>query len=218
MTQFELAAKVGKKELTISRLERGDKRVKIATRARIAEVLGLQYDWKSKSILPPTNLPASAFGPNDNGETDLPAGAHPIEAKPRRVPVHRLVPASRLGGPDDMYTVPPEPDEYVEVSAPSPKCVIVQIDGDCMTPVYKDGDHVLIDFDAVARAGLVPGAAYYVQLRGEGDGKATFKRFKKMEGDVAIFDCINQRYKKKIRISGNFNAGLAVATVAWRRR
>lgn len=49
------------KELTISRLERGDPRVQTPTRARVAAALGLKFDWATKRILPPDDLPPEAF-------------------------------------------------------------------------------------------------------------------------------------------------------------
>ena len=152
----------------------------------------------------------------DKHADTIDANARPIRAAIRRVPVYRLLPASHLGGPEDMYTVPHDPDEYRDLPAPSAECMVVQISGTCMEPDWPSGCYVMIDYGRTAGEGLVPRAAYYVQLRGEGEGKATFKRYCGPDGDAEVFDCINKKdYPQKIRITGLFNAGIAVAKVDW---
>lgn len=82
-----------------------------------------------------------------------------------------------------------------------------------MKPRYASGAHVVIDFEEVARVGLVPGECYFVQLRGEGNGKNTFKRFVGIEGGKYVFDCVNKKYGRKLRLDPGFNAGVARGTV-----
>lgn len=61
MTQIDLSQRVGVKHLTISRLERGDPTVKLSTRAKIAELLGLTFNWESQQIIPSANITEDAI-------------------------------------------------------------------------------------------------------------------------------------------------------------
>jgi len=78
ITQQALAAMVGVKELTISRLERGDPRVKGATRQRVAEKLGLSYRRSSTKPVDvtivgagPAGLAAAVYGASEGLDTVL---------------------------------------------------------------------------------------------------------------------------------------------------
>lgn len=66
LTQLELATRVGVSEPTIRRMEAGDPNVKNTTKARVAEELRLEFNWATNQILPPNNIPASAFTEEEN--------------------------------------------------------------------------------------------------------------------------------------------------------
>lgn len=131
----------------------------------------------------------------------------------RMLPVYRFVPANRMGGREDFYGEQAEQEpELIEAYAPSKNCIVIVLDGDCMEPKYKSGEKVIIDFVAVEQGqGLIPGACYFVQTRGEDGGKNTFKEYVGKENDEFVFRCLNPKYKTTMRIKPPFNAGLAVA-------
>lgn len=69
ITQQGLAAALSLGIDTVGRLERGDPRVEKMTRARIAEYLGLTYDWNKRRVLPPKDLPPAAWRRRLESET-----------------------------------------------------------------------------------------------------------------------------------------------------
>lgn len=128
------------------------------------------------------------------------------------LPLFRFTPANRVGGAsEDFYAASRGPDDSMVGPAPSDWCCVIELAGNCMNPIYPDGCRVLIDFRAVDNSnGLIPGACYLIQLRGEGAGRQTFKRFVRQDGEEFVFDCINKaQYPKELRIAPPFNAGIA---------
>ncbi len=126
----------------------------------------------------------------------------------RSVPVYQFVPASRLGGPEDFYgdQMQEEPERMM-VAATSAECMVIVLDGDCMAPEFPHGAKMLVDRVPVANEGLRVGDCYFIQARGEDRGRNTFKRYAgKSKGGTHLFECINPKYRGKIKIAGEFDA------------
>lgn len=215
MTQIELAAKAGVSHSYIQKLEAGNisPNPRFAQLRAVATVLG--HDAKQWR--------AEYFGERHTGADPEDTMNNVTESSAtvpvRPLPVYRFTPASRLGGPEDFYgsdfadSLNDDKQETMEAPAPSKKCIIVVLEGDCMEPKYRHGEKVVIDFDAVERApGMVPGACYFIQTRGEEGGRNTFKEYagENKEGEF-LFRCINPKYKATLKLRPPFNAGIAVA-------
>lgn len=92
---------------------------------------------------------------------------------------------------------PPTQRDNLPVPVGMKRPFAVTVDGDCMAPVYLDGDMVIFSIEKAEREGIIDGKNYFVQLF---DGNNTFKRvFLDPENrDVLILRCWNEKYPERV--------------------
>jgi transcriptional regulator with XRE-family HTH domain len=176
MRQRDLADKVGVSVPTIQRLEQDDARVQVETLAAAAKVLGLSFDWRTRRVLAPADIPADAII---------------NAADPILVPPIPTWPIDLVAGPWSHLPALCQ----LDYDDPEQRAIInygrfrLRILGNSMAPDYPD--HVTIEFE-ILRADSPPVLyADYAVCRS--DDTATFKRLIKQTEDSLVLAALNQR-------------------------
>lgn len=160
LTQKELAKKAGTTQTVISDIENGRNKSS-ASLYDIAVATKVSSKWLLKGegeMLPPPNTMS-----NDNNVEVI----NPEHL--RKVPVINWVQAGVFTdiAPDSF-----DEFEYVLDADYGDNIYWLRIKGDSMTPMFNQGDLILVDMDRQ------PNAGNYVIARLEGEEQATFKRYK----------------------------------------
>lgn len=118
---------------------------------------GAKPRWPSTEsiakILAATGTSMEGFTALVTGQARAPARA-PASAAPRRIPLIGFAQAGASGYFDDAgYPIGGSWDEIALPEIPDPHAYAVEISGDSMEPVYRDGDTVLVSPAAPVRRG-----------------------------------------------------------------
>lgn len=164
LTQESLAKKLGINRVSISQWERGDTSPKGNNLVRLAEILGVKPEWL-------------LFGGDTVGGsgTNL-AGYHNVEPavipQGNRIPILSYVQAGNWREICEQATTFDGNVEYVTASVDIGPCGFgLWIRGHSMTPMFNEGDLVIIDPDEQPRPGD------YVVAK-NGSEEATFKKYR----------------------------------------
>jgi transcriptional regulator with XRE-family HTH domain len=198
LSQAKLGQKVGVDGQTISNLETGKTRSpKLKNIAPLAEALSVSVEDLMVEI---------GKGSPDPEPTPTALRDDVLIAPVRMVKVLTSVKASGLAyHPDESG------ETQIPFPGPYPDAFGAKVSGDCMEPDYRDGELVVFSRQAWEADGFLPGRDYYVRVRDA--ESATFKRFLRMEGETAVFQCVNTaKYPKEIRISGEHDAARCVGS------
>jgi phage repressor protein C with HTH and peptisase S24 domain len=105
-------------------------------------------------VLDATGASLDAFTSLVTGARALPAGGRPNPAAQRRIPLIGLAQAGAEGFFDDGgYPVGGAWDEVGLPDIPDPHAYALEISGESMEPVFRDGDHVIVSPAAPIRRG-----------------------------------------------------------------
>lgn len=128
---------------------------------------------------------------------DMPIGLNLRMRRPAQI-----VPEFQIGiaASRRVEKIAEHPDAHRPIHSLDRRAFTVVVDGDCMTPKWKNGEIVVFSFDAVEREGLIPGRSYYLQFA---DGTSTFKRVFLDENDpeIRVLRCWNvKKYPQEWKV------------------
>jgi transcriptional regulator with XRE-family HTH domain len=202
----EMASKVGLTEKRLWAIEKMPEPVSYGTTiASISQVLGYKPE-EFDSIWRAASLPASAR---------------------EKVPGQGCASCANAGIAPTIYLPVPEwradirASHWVEIpicgdDASDPKQVALRqlgrfrlvVVGDCMEPMFRDGDRVEFRVIEWGEETLIPGAPYAIC---KSDGLATFKLFDHDEEDALVFRAANPKYKDLLTVPVQEIGRIAIA-------
>ncbi|MNF62607.1 putative HTH-type transcriptional regulator [compost metagenome] len=165
LTQESLAKKLGINRVSISQWERGDTSPKGNNLVRLAEILGVKPEWLLFGGGEAEGVVVSDKAAFSNVEPAvIPQG--------RRVPILSYVQAGQWREMCEQATAFDGNVEYVSAGVDIGPCGFgLWVRGDSMTPIFNEGDLVIIDPDEAPRPG-----DYVVATNGSDE--ATFKKYR----------------------------------------
>jgi len=174
MSQRDLAEKIGRTEGAIRSIERGRRpRVSAKTFRAIADVLGMGLDQAREVLL-------NVETPEDFDQNIVVGSLRQLH----EIPIFDLkLSASHWSDISDI-------EEVYDKKVIDQGLFRARIEGDCMSPKYKDGKIVEFRVLHINREGIEKGSDYYFQ---RDDGMATFKRVEKIDDDLITLRAINTK-------------------------
>lgn len=164
-----LSRQSGLAPATITRLLKGQRSPAAATVKRVAEALGLTYDWRENRAGVDDDHPLASEG--FWGSVEI-GSAHILIEPPT---YNQSIAAA------DWAEVETAEVEHADVVQQG--LFRVRVSGDCMAPRFPDGCTVEFRLINLAERRIEPGAPYYVQ---HADGRATFKLAHPADGGLEL--------------------------------
>lgn len=124
---------------------------------------------------------------------------------PAKAPIVGRVSAANLEpGSDDQLS-------YIDIDAGTH--FFLRCSGDCMAPMYQDGELILCDSHRVQEEGVIDGKPYAIRFAGEaGDTTLKLAFNQPSSNDQLLLKCFNRRYKaeRKVRLDQIVRIGRAI--------
>lgn len=110
-----------------------------------------------------------------------------VNTELKKIPVISWVKANHFHHIEDPYP-PGFGDDYIFLSAKGDKLIALKIVGDCMEPMFLEGEYIVVDPETFPESGD------YAVFKDTESDEATFKQFKRY-GDKIILHPLNPKHK-----------------------
>jgi len=161
LTQQELGGRCGVSRAAVAQWENGTTQPSLAHLRRVADGLGVWVSWLT-------------------GESEDPEGGAQaaLASRGRPVPVIDYVQAGAWNAVADPYPPGRGMDALVTERTVGPHAFALVVRGDSMEREFRDGDKIIVDPE------VAPQPGDYVVAKVDGEGEATFKKYRPRGADA----------------------------------